>query len=76
MFVMSKAKKIVYECEDNDNLIELVSMEDDVTLLDELRFSDCVGDSWLIIGVDDIRKALKLMNYKLVKEGTNGTDKD
>jgi hypothetical protein len=46
-----------YRCKDNDNVIRVIFVDNKI---DEIQVSDACMDSWLVIGIKDIRNALKL----------------
>jgi hypothetical protein len=58
-------KKERYECKENDNHIICVTEEN--TAEDETEFwvGDISEDSWVIIGISDLRESLKQFNIKL-----------
>lgn len=49
-----------YDCKENDNHIIFEFADDRI---DSLYIGDCLENSWTIIGMKDLKKALKKMGY-------------
>lgn len=61
-------KIIKHKCKENDNHFIMDVSDDEVS---EILFGDCLGRSWLVIGLKDLKKGLKKAGYKLIKIKSN-----
>lgn len=59
---MSESHK--FYCKDNDNNFILIIEDGE---LDEIQVGDCLGNNWIVLGINDLEFGLKKIGYSIIK---------